>query len=457
MKLQSFLYLNLQRAMGSRVNDYLAEFFRLEKVSQDELRKIESERLKQLLGHATANVPYFRGRVSDPSSIENFPILTKNEIREHFTDLMTKDTLLEYKGEKKRAHYSWIAVQTGGSTGVPTTVIHDPEYRDRGRAGRLYSRVLCGFPLGTPHYRLWGSMREINQSKDSLVHRLQSYLTDETILNAFQMEDGDIERYFQLMRHSSAEHMMAYVDAAYHMAQYAIRKNIRPKPLKSIMACAGTVTDDMRAALKEVFGARVHNQYGSRDCSGIACECEFGQHHIYSHNLLLEVVDDQGRKVPNGQSGRILVTLLGNRAFPLIRYEIGDVGALCSETCPCGRPFPILKCVEGRSVEFLTSTEGGYVSPVYIRHLIGVVHNPGVIRRFQLIQQTSTKFELMVELENGIGDSEYGTVKGNLERDLGKVLGTKSSLSISPVPSIAPSASGKFLYTINRCSMGAAG
>ena len=119
----------------------------------------------------------------------------------------------------------------------------------------------------------------------------------------------------------------------------------------------------------------------------MACECGSGRLHVYSQHTLLEIVDGEGRPVPAGVTGRILVTLLGNRGFPLIRYEIGDVGSLSDVSCPCGLPFPVLQSVEGRALECLTDSRGNFVSPVYVRHLVGVVHNTdNVIQRFQLNQ-----------------------------------------------------------------------
>ena len=48
--------------------------------------------------------------------------------------------------------------------------------------------------------------------------------------------------------------------------------------------------------------------------------------------------------VPPGVEGRILCTSMLSEVRPLIRYEIGDLGAWASEPCPCGRAhLPVLK------------------------------------------------------------------------------------------------------------------
>jgi len=446
-------YFALHRVIGSAVLGYYREMRRLENASRRELESLQSERLANLLAGAAKNVPYYRELASSRANLtlRDFPILTKSALKQHFLEIMTPELRREYTTGQKDRHYSWVKVQTGGTTGEPTTVIHDAPCRDSGRAGRLYSQTLCGFPLGTPYIKLWGSMRDINQAKESPAQRALRILHRETVLNAFRMSQKRIEEYIAMIEGSKVHHLMGYVDAIEELAAHAERKKLKVRPLRSIMACAGTVTPEARQVLENVFRARVHNQYGSRECAGIACECERGGHHIYSNRLLVEVVDNDGRPVPEGVSGRLLITLLQNTSFPIIRYEIGDVGALSTASCECGRPYPLLTRVEGRTAEFLIGTDGGHVPPTYIRHLIGVVHNPGLIRRFQLEQYSPLEFELRYEAEPDFPAETQREILGEIERDLKEVLGKDCSLKISHVDEITPNASGKFSYTKRTC------
>jgi phenylacetate-CoA ligase len=221
------------------------------------------------------------------------------------------------------------------------------------------------------------------------------------------------------------------------------------RPLEAVMACAGTVTEEHRAVFRRVWGARTHNKYGSRECADMACECAAGGFHIYATGVHLEIVDDAGQPVPPGTTGRILVTLLGNRRFPLIRYEIGDLGALSAKTCACGSPLPLLERVEGRMSEVITAAGGAYVSPVYIRHLIGVVHNPGALEKFQFVQAGAADYTLALQMDAAFGAADFEKLSAAIRRDLNAVLGTGGQLAISRVADIPPSASGKFLYVRN--------
>ncbi len=445
MNFRAYLYLQLQRLIGSRVDLHWRELQRMVAWSADSYEVHVQQQLDNILGRAITEIPFYRSLKTDldPRRISSFPIMSKPMVTAHFRDLMSDELRWEYDHGKRRG-YRWVEVRSGGTTGVPVAVIHGSDFRDHDRAVRMLQMELCGFPFGVPHFRLWGSMQDINQMKDSLAHRFMALLARETLLNAFKMEDRDKDHYLDRIEQAGTPYLIAYVDAAAHLARYALTRGHAPS-LTSVMACAGTVTDEARSLIETTFNAKVYNKYGSRDAGEIACECSHGGLHILP-GVVLEVVDDEGNTCADGVSGRLLVTTLHNRDFPLIRYEIGDCGALSSRQCPCGRPFPLLNRIEGRSTEFLQSTSGGFISPVFIRHLIGVVHPPPFLKNYQLEQVDTHQFILRLECEATAGSFDTTA----LRRDLIKVLGNDAQLEILRVESIPLASSGKFQYVINR-------
>lgn len=448
MKLRAAIYVQLQRLIGSRVDLAYRDIRRLASLSAEKYRAEMARKLRDTLTDARATIPFYQSvpGTFDDLRLDAFPMVTKDILIEHYRDLMSPQLRREYDGNKRRG-YGWVEVRSGGTTGVPVAVVHGSDFRDHDRATRMFQQDMCGFPFGTPYIRLWGSMKDINQMKDSRAHRIMIALANETLLNAFQMEPENLDRYLDIIRKRDVPYMMAYIDAAAHLARHAIKKGVRPR-LSSVMACAGTVTEDARSVIREAFGARVHNKYGTRDAGEIACECDQGGLHILP-GVVVEAVDDAGRACAPGQSGRLLITCMHNRDFPLIRYEIGDVGALSDTSCKCGLPFPCFDRLEGRAMEFLQSTSGGYISPVYIRHLIGVVHPPVGLRRYQMEQTGPNVFVLRLEREPG-APALSDDATGPLRRDLSAVLGDGAELSIQDVDRIPESASGKFQYVINR-------
>ncbi len=448
MNWRKHAFLLAHDAIGSELRGHYAEFLASARWSEKRLEKLRAARLDALLLHASKVVPFYRERATRPE-LAAFPILRKEDIHAHFDTLMEPSLLAEFRASKKPRGYSWVEVKTGGSTGTPTTVIHDKDFRDWGRAGRLYSQWLCGFPIGTPFFQLWGSMRDINDAKDSTQKRVLNSLLQVHPMNAFLMDEARMAAYLSEIGESRIDHLMAYVDAADQLARFQEKSGKPMRPLKSIMACAGTVTDEVREKLTRVFGARVHNKYGSRECADMACECAAGGFHIYATGIHLEIVDDAGQPVPAGTTGRILVTLLQNRRFPIIRYEIGDIGALSLAMCSCGSPLPLLERVEGRISEIITAADGAYVSPVFIRHVIGVTHNDGSIERFQFVQTGAAAYTLALQLDTALPAERFAQIVAPLRSDLETVLGAGAQLEIGRVADIPLGESGKFPYLRN--------
>lgn len=448
MNLKRSLFFLLQQGIGSHAGNCYREIRKTESWSPDQLADWQAQQLKSLAVFSTATVPFYKpyhGAV-----LSDFPILTKDLIARHYRDLMAPSLLAEYTSSPRRKKYGWVQVTSGGTTGTPTTVIHDAVFRDQNRAHRVYEYDICGFPFGTPHYRLWGSMQDINHSKATPGQRIMSALSGEILLNAFQMEDQHIASYLETINRGQINYMVAYVDAVYQLACFALQHNIPVRPLKHIISAAGTLTSDARQTIESVFQAKVHNKYGSRECGDIACECEHGGFHIFSRNVYVEVVDDQGMPLPAGKTGRLLITLLGNRLFPMIRVDIGDMGSLSDRLCSCGRPFPLLDSVEGRTSDFVRSANGAYISPVFFRHVIGVVHGKNYLRRFQLIQETSDRFTLLLQPETGVDSSTISRMIPALQADLKTALGADAQLDIQTTDRIPETGQGKFRYIVNR-------
>jgi phenylacetate-coenzyme A ligase PaaK-like adenylate-forming protein len=66
--------------------------------------------------------------------------------------------------------------------------------------------------------------------------------------------------------------------------------------------------------------------------------------HLMEDLVIVEVVDRNNRHVPPGVYGdKLLITVLGSRTQPLIRYELDDSIRLSPEPCPTGHPFALVE------------------------------------------------------------------------------------------------------------------
>lgn len=450
------LYFGLQRAIGSKIREAWRELTAWTRLTPAGLEARIEPVLAGLLDHASSSVPYYRDMALSPTGparerLARFPILTRETVRARFTDLV-EDRLrsrITSPASAATERYGWVVVKTGGTTGVPTSVVHDAATRDWGRATRLFSQQQCGFPLGTQYFRLWGSEDDLFQQRVRLDKRVLATLLGETPMNAFRGQTEDLRAHLEVMRsRPRIRHLMAYIDSATSLAEYAAGSRTRAPQLATIMACAGNVTPPMRDLLHRVFGAEVFDKYGSRECSDLACECSAHTGlHVTSPAVVLEIVDDDGQPSPSGVTGRLLVTMLRNRGFPMIRYEIGDLAAWAPDgPCPCGIPFPRLASLEGRADDRIVAADGTMLAPMFVRHFVGVSLNRDLIKDWQFEQRSVGDFVFrFVPLANAPLDA----MLAELVRSFRAVLGTDAAVELARVDRIPLSASGKRRWVLN--------
>ena len=174
----------------------------------------------------------------------------------------------------------------------------------------------------------------------------------------------------------------------------------------------------------------------------MAAQCERRQGlHVTAENLIVEVVDDEGRPVAAGVEGRVVVTDLFNYAMPFVRYANGD-RAVAGGRCECGRGLPVLAEVVGRQADILTTPDGRSVSGLYFPHLLKDFPS---VRRFQVVQDQPDEVVLTLEAP--------GVTREELDRiaaAVGAVLGPAVRFTVRPVDQIALSPSGKLLVVVNR-------
>jgi phenylacetate-CoA ligase len=111
------------------------------------------------------------------------------------------------------------------------------------------------------------------------------------------------------------------------------------------LACIGesirTEQMELNAAgrsLEELYGARAYSTYGNTELAVAYCECtEQRGGHSHPELVYTEIVDEEGRPVPDGQPGELVATPLGVEGMPLVRYRTGDITFKIAGACGCGR------------------------------------------------------------------------------------------------------------------------
>jgi phenylacetate-CoA ligase len=129
------------------------------------------------------------------------------------------------------------------------------------------------------------------------------------------------------------------------------------------------LTAASRRRLEEDYGILVRQFLATADVGGIAYECAEKNGMHFADYRIIEVVDPEtGKQLGPGQIGEVVVTLLENPVYPLIRFGTGDLSYYEEAPCPCGRTSPRLMKLLGR-VDQVTKVRGMFIHPSQVQEV----------------------------------------------------------------------------------------
>lgn len=125
---------------------------------------------------------------------------------------------------------------------------------------------------------------------------------------------------------------------------------LAPRPRACLLSAEATppeTADRLHAAL----GCEVFDHWGMTETGyggGVECAAHHG-FHLREADIFVEIVDPvTGVRLPDGQTGEVVVTTLAAEAMVLLRYRTGDAAAMLPPPCRCGSPLRRLGAVQGR-------------------------------------------------------------------------------------------------------------
>src|SRR4051794_20652807 len=365
----------------------LRRLIEIERLSPEQLSRLQRERALAIARHAFEQSPFYRDLYRDASlSTDDFrdeavldalPFAQKLAVRENFESIHTPEATPQNTSLQA----------TGGSTGHPTKVLHDKRARQHLLAYRLHR--WWGVSPGDNRALVW----RLDFRTEAWRERLGNIATwPMTViqLDANQMGRAEIARFFDHWGRTRPVMLQGYVGALLELARIAAEEGRTFAPPVAIATTAAPISAGEKAFLSEVFGAPSYDHYQSIEVPIISGECEQANgQHVFTDARWVEVVDDAGRPVGPGETGTLAVTDLRNRAFPLVRYLIGDRASWQIEPCPCGRPFPRLSPIAGRSTDVLRLPSGLAISGDGMSAIFDAF--PDAVRQFQVCQHATRR------------------------------------------------------------------
>ncbi|MBC2709805.1 MAG: phenylacetate--CoA ligase family protein [Desulfosarcina sp.] len=352
---------------GETYGHYLSLLEKSQWWSKKKILAYQWEKTKNLLWHAYNNVPYYKTlfdqRGISIANIQNFqdfkkiPFLTKNIIRENFTELLAKN----YKKSKL------IPVATGGTTGAPLTLYYEKGVsRPLEYAFTVHGLGRIGFRVGDRIVVIRGEVvKGANQKAPSYFDPIRNRL----VLSSYNMIEENLPYYIEKIRKFKPKFLHVYPSSLVLLARFMKDYKVDYFPaLQGIIASSETIHQWQFDLFQEVFKCNVFPWYGLNELVALAGACEFSsRYHLFPEYSYVEFVrdDDFNEDTHNKNICEIVGTGFGNYAMPLIRYRTLDYAIPTDAICKCGRNYPMMEKVVGRKQEFFVDKTGSLITFIY--------------------------------------------------------------------------------------------
>ena len=336
----------------------------------------QTEQTLPILRYAADNCLFYRNLKSKQClTLNDFPVVNKIILNANYSDLLT------VSDEKQSYH----TMYTSGSTGIPFAVAQNMGKRRRHIADLKYFGIMAGYKDHDPmcYLRSKPTADLKSQSRDNIYQFDISNLTDEKL-----------QEYYHEMCHKGCKALMAY-PSTLDVAVSCWKKHFTNESrITTVISTSESMTEQVRQNIQDFFGTgvRICERYSNTENGVLGQEKECGvgfdlNWASYYFELLKLDNDEPAEK---GELGRIVVTDLFNYAFPMIRYDTGDVGIIEKRD---SKTLPSLKALYGRRMDLVFDTNGSPVSPLLLCRVLRMSKN---IVQWQFIQESRRRYILKI-------------------------------------------------------------
>ena len=340
----------------------------LEQLPREELATLQVERLRALVARVQERVPLYGERLADIApgdvgsleDLRHLPFTRKNDLR----DTYPLGMLAVARGSLARIHAS------SGTTGKPTVVAYTAGDLDLFARMNARSLAMAGAEPGMTLHNAYGY--------GLFTGGLGLHGGGERLgLNVIPVSGGMTERQLTLIQDLRPDVIACTPSYALTLASAFAERGVAPNDINLQLAVVGAEpwTERMREEIDTGLGVRCMNIFGLSEVigPGVSCECveERAGSHVNEDHFLPEVVDQEsGEPLSEGEEGVLVITTLTKEALPLVRYWTGDICALSSAHCSCGRTLVRMGPIVGRSDDMLV-VRGVNVYPSQVGAVLG--------------------------------------------------------------------------------------
>ncbi len=376
-------------------------------------------KLNEAWAAAISDVPYWRKLVEQgdcPSRFESW------EAYQELVPIMVKQAVAAspkvYFSENLGSKIGWS--KTGGTIAEPLKFpVSQPELA-RIIKNEWRIRYWAGISTFSRQFKIWGHSHIFagpNAKKIYRVRCLKDALLGMVRLSAYDLSEDKLAHITGGLRDTRCDFVMSYSRCLETVADALKTKGIKSSPtIKAVIATSECFSSDAaELAVAKAFNAPVYMEYGSAETGPIALRGPDGLYHVAWREFWLEAVPTEGGAF------RLLITTLGKRAFPLFRYEIGDLVVRPSSN----QGFKSFGELKGRQNEMLNLPGGKSIHSQAITHAIDGV--PGVGQFQFVISQEGT---VGIRIQTNYSKEEFGALVERVRYNLSQLDQTLSQSEI---------------------------
>lgn len=389
------------------------------------------KKIKNLIHHAVTTTEFYQDYPED-IPLEQLPVVNKETFRSHY-EAMTSS---QYKDASDNR-----IMCTSGSTGTPLSMVQNRDKIHHNTAGGIFLGAVGGYYIGMKEafIRVW-----VNNVQKSKMQLLAENLI---MMDSSAMDDEALEKMVEVIRKKKVKVLVGYSSALGEISRYIEEHQVDTSSFRvsAIIPISETMPSPVRRRLKKQFGCSVRAWYSNEEngIMGIQHPDKEG-YYIDTESYYYEILKlDSDEPAKPGELGRIVITDLYNYAFPILRYDNGDL-AVARRTEKEGRFRLYLEELYGRRSDMIYDCWGKAVTPYVITNNLWDVKG---VKQFRFIQEDVGKYTLWLN-----GDASQMDT-GDIIKRIRPYLGKNADISIDFVDEIPVLNSGKRKYIENRCPL----
>jgi len=325
---------------------------KMECAGRDEMRAVQTERLKETVNRIYHNVPSYRQKMQEaglvPDDIQSvddlskLPFTIKTDLRDNYPFGMFTVPMSEIV----RIHAS------SGTTGKPTVVGYTR--KDLNTWSEVVTRSLC---MAGVHRE---DIVQIAYGYGLFTGGLGLHYGCENLgASVIPISGGNTDKQLQLMQDFGTSVLACTPSYSLYLAEEMEAAGIKKENLKLRVGIFGAEpwTENMRKEIETKLGIKAIDIYGLSEIMGpgVSCECEHqAGMHINEDHFIPEIIDPITLlPLPAGEIGELVFTTITKEGIPLIRYRTRDLTRLNYDKCICGRTLVRMEKCKGRSDDML--------------------------------------------------------------------------------------------------------